>query len=43
MDGSLIAALQQRIVATLRKELDGLKPEEVAVLLLLRDRLQRKA
>lgn len=43
LDGSLVAALQRRIAARLRAELDGLDPEEVAVLLLLRDRLGREA
>ena len=43
MDGTLIGALQQRITKRLRTELDGLEPEELAVLLLLRDRLEREA
>lgn len=43
MDGGLIGALQRRIKARLRDELSGLELEEVAVLLLLRDRLEREA
>lgn len=43
MEGSLIRALQKRIAARLRTELKGLESEEVAVLLLLRERLAREA
>lgn len=43
LDGSLIASLQREIEAELREELVGLEPEEVAVLVLLRQRLHRAA
>ncbi len=43
MDGSLTRTLRQRIEARLRREHDGLETEELAVLLLLRNRLRRAA
>lgn len=43
MDGTLIENLQRGIRARLQKKLSGLAPEEVAVLLLLRQRLSEEA
>ena len=43
LDGSLIASLRCEIEEQLRQELDGLEPEEVAVLVLLQQRLAQAA
>jgi DNA topoisomerase-1 len=43
LDGSLVESLKAEIEAELRQELDGLEPEEVAVLVFLQQRLQRAA
>jgi DNA topoisomerase I len=43
LDGSLVASLKAEIEQELRAELSGLEPEEVAVLVFLRQRLGRAA
>jgi DNA topoisomerase-1 len=43
MDGSLVETLKQRAETRLRSALHALKPEEAAVLTLLRDRLARES
>jgi DNA topoisomerase-1 len=43
LDGSLLESLKTEIEEELRLELDGLEPEEVAVLVFLQQRLQREA
>jgi DNA topoisomerase-1 len=43
LDGSLIESLKTEIEDELRRELDGLEPEEVAVLIFLQQRLSREA
>jgi DNA topoisomerase I len=43
LDGSLVASLKAEIEQELRVELSGLEPEEVAVLVLLQQRLGRAA
>jgi DNA topoisomerase-1 len=43
LDGSLIESLKAEIEDELRRQLDGLGPEEVAVLIFLQQRLNREA
>ena len=43
LDGSLIESLKAEIEDELRQQLDGLGPEEVAVLIFLQQRLNREA
>lgn len=43
LDGSLVRSLQREIEVELSNELAGLAPEEVAVLVLLQQRLRRAA
>lgn len=43
LDGSLVESLKAEIEEELRAELDGLEPEEVAVLVFLRQRLARES
>lgn len=42
LDGSLIQSLKAEVEAELREEMDGLRPEEVAVLIFLQQRLARE-
>ena len=43
MDGNLMLEIKSEVDSELRESLVGLKPEEVAVLALLRNRLAKKA